>query len=147
MRDKGLVVKTKEDMAQVEVQCLIESCQGCPARSLCTGQSQSKGLLMVRNPLQACPGDEVEVEIPETKYSKALILLFGSLLIASLLGMGLGSLLAPLLSFSPSVTSLLGLLLALIITGVILSRYFRAKNKASLYPVIIAVMKKGGQLG
>lgn len=142
MRDKGLVINTNKDMAQVEVQCFIESCQSCSARSLCTGQGQSKSLLTVRNPVQACPGDEVEVEIPETEYSRALILLFGSLLIASLLGLGFGSLLSPLLSLSPSVSSLLGILVALIITGAVLSRYFRARNKASFYPLIIAVTKK-----
>jgi positive regulator of sigma E activity len=92
--------------------------------------------------LHACPGDEVEIEIPDTKYSKALILLFGSLLVASLLGIGLGSLLSPLLPFTSSVSSLLGLLFALIIAGIVLFRYFRAKNKPSLYPVIINIMKK-----
>ncbi len=143
MRDKGIVVTTEEDMAQVEVQCFIESCQNCSARSLCIGQNQSKGLLTARNPLRAYPGDEVEIEIPDTKYSRALILLFGSLLVASLLGIGLGSLLSPLLPFTSSVSGLLGLLFALIIAGIVLFRYFRANNKASLYPVIINIMKKG----
>jgi positive regulator of sigma E activity len=142
MRDKGLVINTNKDMAQVELQCLIESCRGCAARGLCTGQGQSKSLLTVRNPVDASPGDEVEVEIPETQYSRALIILFGSLLIASLLGLGLGSLLSPLLALSSSVSSLLGVLVALIIAGAVLSRYFRAKNKASFYPLIIAVTKK-----
>lgn len=147
MRDKGLVVNTKEDMAQVEVQCFSELCQKCSAQSLCIGQNQSKGLLMVRNPLRAYPGDEVEVEIPDTKYSRSLILLFGSLLVASLVGFGLGSLLSPVLPLSSSVASLLGLLSALIIAGIFLSRYFRAKNKESLYPVIIGIIKKGGRHG
>ncbi len=143
MRDKGIVVKTEEDIAQVEVECFIESCQKCSAKSLCIGQNQSRGLLKVRNPLRASAGDEVEIEIPDTKYSRALIFLFGSLLVASLLGLGLGSLLSPLLPFSSSVSSLLGLLLALVIAGFFLFRYFRAKNKASLYPVIIDIAKKG----
>ncbi len=142
MRDKGIVVTTDEDVAQVEVQCFIESCQNCSAQSLCIGQNQSKGLLTARNTLHACPGDEVEIEIPDTKYSRALILLFGSLLVASLLGIGLGSLLSPLLPFSSSVSSLLGLLGALVIAGIVLFRYFQAKNKASLYPVIVTIMKK-----
>ena len=143
MRDKGLVVSTKEEMAQVEVQCFIESCRKCSARSLCTGQNQSKGLLVVKNPLQACPGDEVEIEIPDTKYSRALILLFGSLLIASLFGMGVGTLLAPLLPLSSPLASLLGLLFALFIVGIVISRYFRKKNKAPLYPQITEITKKG----
>jgi positive regulator of sigma E activity len=143
MRDKGLVVSTKEDMAQVEVQCFSELCKKCSARSLCIGQNQSKGLLLSKNPLRAYPGDEVEVEIPDTKYSKSLILLFGSLLVASLLGIGLGSLLSPLLALSSSGASLVGLLSALLIAGFFLSRYFRAKNKESLYPVIIDIINKG----
>jgi len=142
MRDKGLVVSTKDDMAQVEVQCFTELCQKCSAQSLCIGQNQSKGLLMVRNPLRASPGDEVEVEVPDTKYSRYLILLFGSLLLASLVGLGLGSLLSPLLPLSSSAASLLGLLSALVIAGIFLSRYFRAKNKESLYPVIIDIIIK-----
>lgn len=147
MRDKGLVVSTKEDIAQVEVECFIESCQKCSARSLCVGQNQSKGLLTAKNPLKACPGDEVEIEIPYTKYSKALILLFGSLLVASLFGMGIGSLLSPFLPLSSSTTSLLGLLAALIIAGFILYHYFRKKNKDPLYPVIIDIIKKGNLQG
>lgn len=143
MRDKGLVVSTKEDMAQVEVQCLIDSCHKCSARSLCAGQNQSKGLLLVKNPMQACPGDEVEIEIPDTKYSRALILLFGSLLIASLFGMAVGTLLSPLLPLPSPLASLLGLLSALIIVGFVISRYFQKKNKSPLYPLIIDITQKG----
>ncbi len=147
MRDKGIVIDTREDMAQVEVQCFSELCKKCSAQSLCVGQNQSKGLLMVRNPLRASPGDEVEVEIPDTKYSRYLILIFGSLLVASLVGIGVGSLLSPLLPLSSSAASLLGLLSALIIAGILLWHYFRAKNKASLYPVIIDIIKKGERHG
>ncbi|MCK4363192.1 MAG: hypothetical protein KAW85_00195, partial [Candidatus Aminicenantes bacterium] len=60
---------------------------------------------------------------------------------------GLGSLFSPFLPFTSSVSSLLGLLFALIIAGIVLFRYFRAKNKTSLYPVIINIMKKGGGWG
>jgi len=143
MKDKGLVVATKNDLAQVEVQCLIESCGSCSARSLCTGQDKSKGLLEAQNPLKACTGDEVEIEIPETKYNQALILLFGTLLAAALLGMGAGYLLSPLVPLSPSAASLSGLILAVFGTGLLLSRYFRKKNNAHMYPVIINILKKG----
>lgn len=143
MKDKGSVVTTKEDLAQVEVQCLIESCQNCTAQSLCVGQNQAKGLLMVKNPLNARAGDEVEIEIPETKYSRALILLFGSLLAASLFGAGGGYVLSSLLSLSPSGISLLGFLLALALAGACLSRYFCKRNKAHLYPEIINIIRKG----
>lgn len=138
-----MVVSTEEDMAQVEVQCLIDSCHKCSARSLCFGQDQSKGLLAVRNPLKACSGDEVEIEIPDKSYNKALILLFGSLLLASLLGLGAGFLLSPFLPLSSSGSSLLALLLALVTAGIIISRHFRKRNKNYFYPVIIDIIKKG----
>ncbi len=143
MKDKGLVVATKNDLAQVEVQCLIESCGNCSAKSLCTGRDKSKGLLEVQNPLNACTGDEVEIEIPESKYNQLLILLFGILLIAALVGMGAGYLLSPLVPLSSSAAGLLGLVLAVVGTGLVLFRYFRKKNKMYMYPVIINILKKG----
>lgn len=143
MKDKGLVISTKNSFAQVEVQCLLESCASCSARSLCTGQDKFKGLLEVQNPLNACAGDEVEIEIPETKYNQALILLFGTLLAAALLGMGAGYLLSPIVPMSSSTTSLLGLILAVLGTGIVLFRYFQKKNKIHMYPVIINILKKG----
>ncbi len=143
MKDKGLVVTTNNDLAQVEVQCFIESCSSCSARSLCTGQDKSKGLLEAKNPLKATVGDEVEIEIPETKYNQALILLFGTLLVAALLGMGAGYLLSPLVPLSSSAASFLGLILAVLGTGLVLFRYFRKKNKMHMYPVIITILKKG----
>ena len=144
MRDKGLVIATKNDLAQVEVQCLIESCGSCSARSLCAGQDKSKGLLDVHNPIKACVGDEVEIEIPETKYNQALILLFGTLLLALLIGMGGGYLLSFLVPLSTSAASILGLILAVIITGVFLFRYFKRKFQDQLYPVITDILNKGG---
>ena len=143
MKDKGLVITTKDDLAQVEVQCLIESCGSCSAKSLCTGQNKAKGLLAVKNPLKACAGDKVEIDIPETKYNQILILLFGSLLSAALLGMGAGYLLSSFLPLSSSAASLLGLLLAVIGVGCILYCHFRRKLKNKLYPVIINILKKG----
>ncbi|UCE21280.1 MAG: SoxR reducing system RseC family protein [Candidatus Aminicenantes bacterium] len=143
MKDKGLVVTTKNDLAQVEVQCFIESCGSCSARSLCTGQDKPKGLLEAQNPLKASVGDEVEIEIPETKYNQALILLFGTLLVAALLGMGAGYLISPLVPLPSSATSFLGLILAVLGTGLVLFRYFQKKNKMHMYPVIINILKKG----
>ncbi len=141
MKDKGWVVSTKDDLAQIEVACLTDSCQKCAARNICAGNNQSKGLLTVKNPLNACSGDEVEVEIPDTKYNMALILLFGSLLVASLLGMGVGYVLSPLLPLSSQETSFFGLLLFLIIAGITLWRHFHKKDNAHLYPVIIDIIK------
>jgi len=142
MKDKGWVVSTKDNLAQIEVVCLTDSCQKCSAHNICAGNNQSKGLLTVKNPLNASSGDEVEIEIPDTKYNIALILLFGSLLVASLLGMGVGYVLSPLFPLSSQETSFFGLLLFLILAGIILWRHFQKKNKAHLYPVIIDIIKK-----
>jgi hypothetical protein len=143
MKDNGLVVSTKEDMAQVEVKCFIEACQKCSVRGLCIGQDQSKGTLTVHNPLNAHPGDEVSFEIPEEIYNKKMILLFGSLLSGSLLGMGVGYGSSLYLSYSSSVLSVGGLLLGLILAGTGLFYHFRKKNKNYLYPVIRDIIKKG----
>ena len=142
MKDKGRVVSTENDMAQIEVACLIDSCQKCSAHNICAGNNRSKGLLTVKNPLNASSGDEVEIEIPDTKYNMALILLFGSLLIASLLGMGVGYVLSPLFPLSSQEMSFFGLLLFLFLAGIILRRHFYKKTKAHLYPVIIDIINK-----
>lgn len=143
MRDNGLVVSVKEDMAQVEVKCFIEACQKCSVRGLCIGQDSSKGMLTVRNPLNARPGDEVSIEIPEEIYNKKMILMFGFLLSASLLGMGAGHLFSLFLSLSSSVWSLIGFLFGLILAGAGFFCSFRKKNKGYLYPVIRDIIKKG----
>lgn len=143
MKDKGLVASTQEDLARVEVQCFIESCHDCSARSLCLGQDKKKGLIVARNPLDAQAGDEVEVDIPESKFNQALILLFGTLLSAAILGMGAGYALSLFLSLSPSVASFLGLLLGVLIAGVWLFRYFHKSRRLRLYPKITRILKRG----
>jgi len=143
MKDNGIVVSTKDDMAQVEVKCFMDACKECSVRSLCIGQDHPKGILTVRNSLNARPGDEVSIEIPEETYNKKMILLFGSLISASLLGMGAGHFSSLLLSYPSSVLSPIGLLLGLILAGTGLFYYFRKRNKSYLYPVIRDIIKKG----
>ena len=146
MTDNGLVIKTEKDLAEVEVDCL-EGCQGCSAKSLCLGNKQNKGRLSVKNPLHAHPGDQVRIQIPEDRYSRALILLFGGLLAAVLLGMGGGYVGASVFSLPATLASLIGLAAGLVIGGSVLFRIFRRKNKEHLYPVIIAIIKKGDCYG
>jgi positive regulator of sigma E activity len=146
MKDKGIVVYTDNDFARVEVSCL-EACHGCSASSLCIGQKNATGLLSVRNPLNAKTGDRVQIAIPESRYSNALILLFGVLLFAILAGMGLGYLLSPVLPLSSSGSSLLGLALGVVFAGIGLSHRFKSINNNSLYPEIIEILNKGGSYG
>jgi positive regulator of sigma E activity len=142
MRDKGFVVGLEDDLALVEVECFIESCKGCAMGSLCLGQKQKQGILAAKNALHASTGDEVEIEIPDTKYNKFIILLFSSLLAASFLGLAAGYVFSRLLSLPSSVLGFAGLLLALIIAGVLFYRYFRKKGNIPLYPVITNIIKK-----
>jgi len=146
MTDNGLVIAAEKDLAEVEVVC-FEGCHDCTARSLCIGNKQNKGRLSVKNPLHALPGDEVKIQIPEDRYSRALILLFGGLLVAALLGMGGGHLLALVFSLSSYLARFIGLAAGLVIGGLVLTRIFRRKNKEHLYPVIIDIIKKGDCYG
>jgi positive regulator of sigma E activity len=146
MTDNGLVITTENNFAEVEVSC-FDGCHDCTARSLCVGNKKNKGRLSVKNPIHALPGDEVKIQIPEDNYSRALILLFGGLLAAILLGMGGGYTLASVFSVSSSLTGFIGLVTGLVFGGFILSRIFRQKNKKQLYPVIIDIIKKGDCYG
>ena len=146
MTDNGLVITTEKDLAEVEVNC-FDGCHGCTAQSLCVGNKKNKGRLSVKNPIDAEPGDEVKINIPEDHYSSALILLFGGLLFALLLGMGGGYMMASFFSLPSYLASLIGLIAGVTFGGFILSRVFRRKNKEQLYPVIIDIIKKGDCYG
>lgn len=146
MTDKGLVITTKKDLAEVEVHCFA-GCYECTAKSLCIGNKHNKGRLSVKNPLHAHPGDEVKIQVPEDRFSQALIMLFGGLLVAIILGMGGGYMLALIFTLPSFLASFLGLVTGLILGGFILARIFRRKNKELLYPVIIDIIKKGDCYG
>jgi LPXTG-motif cell wall-anchored protein len=146
MKDKGLVIAAKNRSAEVEVNCL-EACQGCAAKALCIGQSQKKGILSANNPLEARPGDEVTVDIPEEVYSKYLIFIFGALLVSALMGMAAGYFGAAFLPLSGSTASIIGLFLGLAAAGVWLYFYFRKKANARLFPTITGIIQKGGHHG
>ncbi len=142
MTDNGLVIATRKNIAEVEVNC-FDGCHNCTARSLCIGNKQNKGRLSVKNSLDAMPGDMVKIQIPEDRYSQALTILFGGLLLALLLGMGGGYLMSLLFTFPSFLASFVGLAAGLIFGGLVLSRVFRQKNKEQLYPVIVDIIKKG----
>jgi positive regulator of sigma E activity len=142
MKDKGIVISTDEDFARVEVDCL-SACNTCTASSLCIKKDQDTGLLSVRNALRALPGDAVTIDVPDSRYSKALIWLFSVLLGGCLIGMALGYLTSILIPLGPSESSLTGLLLGMLLAGFWLSRRFRKINSAYLYPVITEIKNKG----
>ncbi|MFP4081318.1 MAG: SoxR reducing system RseC family protein [Candidatus Aminicenantes bacterium] len=147
MKDNGKVLRTGEGFADVEVQCMVESCKNCSAKNMCRGSPQSTGQLKVKNPVHACVGDEVIIEIPERDYNKMLIFVFGILLTASLLGMSAGYLASLIISFSSQNLSIAGLFLGIALAGLGFFFYFRRQKKDFLYPVITEIIKKGDQYG
>jgi len=142
MKDNGTVVSTQEGFARVRVDCL-DACAGCPAHSICLKNSPSKAVLSVRNPLRACPGDTVQIEIREGNYSRALIHLFGVLLAGCLAGLGAGYLISIWTSLGPSLSGASGVVSGLLLAGSWIYRFFRRTDRESLYPVITAITQKG----
>jgi positive regulator of sigma E activity len=142
MKDNGTVISTEGDLAQVKVSC-FQACDECSAHSLCIGPAKTKGQLLVKNPLNASPGDKVRIEVPEQNYTRALIIIFGGLLTAALVGMGVGYLFSGLTPLSLQQSSILGFFLGIGLITLGLFRYFRTINKIKMYPRIIAISKKG----
>ena len=142
MKDNGTVISTKGGLAQVKVSC-FQACDECSAHSLCIGPSKTKGQLLVKNPLNASPGDKVQIEVPEQNYTRALIIIFGGLLTAALAGMGVGYLFSGLIPLSLQQSSILGFFLGIGLITLGLFRYFQTINQNKLYPRITHVSKKG----
>jgi positive regulator of sigma E activity len=146
MKDNATVIRVQDGLAWVKVTSQVACCE-CSARALCSAKQDEEGKLAVRNPVDARPGDEVEIDVPETDYSRALSAIFGWLLIASLAGLAFGYILAPVRSLAPGINGLLGLIAGLGLGGLAVHRRYRSGKRDSGWPVIIAVLKKGGSHG
>ncbi|MBN2408346.1 MAG: SoxR reducing system RseC family protein [Candidatus Aminicenantes bacterium] len=146
MKDSGTVIRTQDGLAWVKVSPQVACCE-CSARALCSAKKDEQGKLAVRNTVGARPGDEVEIEVPESDYSRALIAIFGSLLVGSLAGLALGYLISPLRNLAPGENGFIGLIVGLGLGALIVHRRFRAGRLDSGWPVIIAILKKGGLHG
>jgi positive regulator of sigma E activity len=144
MRDNGTVVSTQGSLAQVRVEC-VPGCRECSASSFCKGAGQKEGLLSVRNPVRAHPGDEVAIEVPERRYHRALIVMFSGLLAASLLGAGAGAWLSGPLSLDSALSAPLGFFLGLGLAVPALALYFRRNNRRLLYPWITDIIHEKGE--
>jgi positive regulator of sigma E activity len=146
MKDSGTVVSLQGGLAWVKVTPKVACCE-CSARALCSAKQDDEGKLAVRNPLDARPGDEVEIEVPETGYSRALSTIFGLLLVVSLAGLALGYFLRPVGSLAPGENGLIGLLAGLLVGGLAVNRRYRAGRSDAAWPVVIEILKKGGSHG
>jgi positive regulator of sigma E activity len=146
VKDKGIVIFTQGRLAHVRVAC-AQACLECSASRLCKGAAPEEGILSVRNPVHAHPGDEVLIEVPESRYNRVLIGMFASLLVASLIGALVGYGLAGPLALDDTLSASLGFFLGLglVVPGIIL--YFRKNNERRLYPSIIDITHKGERHG
>lgn len=141
MKEDVLVVSTNNPYARVKVE-QKEVCETCSARSLCIGQKQKDGTIIVLNPLFAKEGDLVTIDIPEALYTKTLIIIFSVLLGAAFFGLILGYLVSFLLPSSSTYLSLFGFFLGLVSGGLFLFFFFRQKKESQQYPKIIELLKK-----
>ncbi|MBN1273679.1 MAG: SoxR reducing system RseC family protein [Candidatus Aminicenantes bacterium] len=147
MTDKALVIRIDDNgFAYVKIDAQ-KACNECSARHICSGLKNESGLLVAVNPMGAKTGDEVTLNIPEGTYNRDLILLFGVLLTALVLGTVMGYLLSPIFHTNPSKSGLFGLFLILIPSGVFLFRYLKKKSRIEHYPVIIDILNKGVRNG
>lgn len=142
MRDEGLVQKTTGGLAEVLVQAR-EACHSCAARAMCSADSKGAAVLRVLNPVAAKPGDLVEIEVPETAYSRQFITMFGVFLVAALTGTLLGGLLAKAINLSTNLAAALGFFLGVAVAGVINWVHFRRAKHKTL-PVILSILTPGG---
>jgi positive regulator of sigma E activity len=143
MKDNATVLRVQDGLAWVKVTPKVACCE-CSARTFCSAKQDLEGKLAVRNPVDARPGDEVEIDVPETDYSRALSTIFGFLLIASLAGLALGYILHPVRNLEPGINGFIGLAAGLGLGGLAVHRRYRSWKRDTGWPVIIAVLKKGG---
>lgn len=142
MRDEGLVKRVDGPYAEVFVQPK-EACHSCAARALCTINESGEKLLRVLNPLAAQPGDLVEIEVPETAYSRQLILIFGLLILASMAGAILGTIFSSKVGLSTSLTGSIGFFFGAGLGSLIIWQVFR-RPKKNIFPIICAILSNHG---
>src|SRR4030042_3602791 len=142
MRDSATVIRVENDLAWVQAKPRIACCN-CSAMSLCAGNKDGKGHIAVRNPLRARPGDHVEIDVPETHYSRELAKIFGLLLLAALAGMALAYGAAPLRGLTPGENGFFGLMAGLLLCGLVIYRRYHPGKESVRWPVIVGILDKG----
>ncbi len=145
MKDEALVQKVEGAFAEVVVESK-EGCHACAARAFCSFNEKGLATLRVLNPMDAQPGDLVEIEVPATAYSRHFIFMFALLLLFSFSGAGLGTWLSHPLNLSPGAGGVLGFFTGLIVAGLIIWKAWRRPGH-NLYPMITAIIQGGGPHG
>ena len=145
MKEKGIVISKEQDKTKVRISN-PELCQHCHIRFFCIGKKDSNGTILVNNPLEAVPGDEVELEIPDIEYNKQMIKIFGLLLLGTVVGAVAGYITSSFFLISKEIITLFTTLVGIFIAGFFI--YFRAiHGYNSLFPKIIRIIKKGENNG
>ncbi len=142
MRDEALVKKIEGPYAEVIVEPK-EACHSCASRALCSISESGLSLLRVLNPLSAKPGDIVEIEIPEATYSRQLIFIFSLLILISVFGAALGTILSSRSGLSASLAGALGFFAGAGLASLIIWLIFR-RPKKRVFPTICAIIKSNG---
>lgn len=88
MRERAIVIEEHGDQAKIQIirSSACAHCRGCSIGSL----DKKKIHIWAKNPLKAKPGQTVEVELTETAFFQATILVYLIPLIAFILGLILG---------------------------------------------------------
>jgi len=146
MKDRAVVLSVEGPLAWVRVKPQAV-CGECAAKHLCLGRQDAAGLLAVRNPLDAQPGDEVEIEVPEAHYQRDMTRIFSVLLASSVAGFGVGYIARPVGFLGLDANALVGLLIGILAAGAGLLRYYRKQQKEAGLPVIVDILACGGAHG
>lgn len=133
--EEGIVVEIQGDLAKVKAMrhgdC--KNCGACP--------SDDATVLMVRNPIDAKPGQKVSFEMKQDNMLKAAFVVYILPLVAIFIGVGLGYYVSRYTRFNEIICQILGVGISIVISVIAIKKYdtLTAKNVNSL-PVIKNIM-------
>jgi len=143
IEQNAMVVAVQGELAEVETRRL-SACGGCAAKSGC-GTSLLAGVfgsrpsrIKVSNPIQAQPGDQVVIGLPEAPFLRAAFALYAVPLLAMIGGGLLGEWLALSSGSAPELGALVGGLSGLTAGLAWLRRFsYRSQRDAEYRPVVL----------
>lgn len=133
--EQGIVLEVRGEIAKVKAGRHSE-CKSCGA---CPGDKSI--ILDVQNPLGAKPGQKVCFEIIEVNVLKAAYVVYIQPLVAALLGVGIGYLIATTLNQSIKLFETIGGIIGFIISFVYIKVFDKSVNSASnMQPTITKIL-------